>query len=109
MGSQLTSRGQIEASARGHGGRSQASSSRDREQRGRGSRSEVRALSINEKRVFKSSQSSQVQFSVSGVGLKQHSQEDRRSGVNSRISMNGPLHWGEWVLTRLCSLYNSSF
>ena len=37
----------------------------------------------------------QVQFSVSGVSLKQHSQEDRRTGVNSRISMNGPLHWGE--------------
>jgi len=75
MGSQLSSRGQAEA--RGPGGRSQASS-RDREQRGRGARSEV-------------------QFSVSGVGLKQHSQEDRRSGVNSRISMNGPLHWDAGV------------
>ena len=44
MGSQLSSRGPAEASARGPGGRSLASSSRDREQRGRGARSEVRAL-----------------------------------------------------------------
>ena len=40
----------------------------------------------------------QVQFSVSGVGLRQaEGSEERRSGVTSRISMHGPLHWGGWI------------
>ena len=40
----------------------------------------------------------QVQFSVSGVGLRQAAgSEERRSGVTSRISMHGPLHWGGWI------------
>lgn len=36
----------------------------------------------------------QVQFSVSGTALRQHEDRERKHGINNRISMNGPLHWG---------------
>ena len=39
---------------------------------------------------------------MSGVGLQQ---EERKNGVNSRISMNGPLHWGKYI-TLFSSILN---
>ena len=40
----------------------------------------------------------QVQFSVSGTALKHHEDRERKNGINNRISMNGPLHWGMYWL-----------
>ena len=40
----------------------------------------------------------QVQFSVSGTALKQHEDRERKNGINNRISMHGPLHWGNVLL-----------
>eukprot|EP00090_Calanus_glacialis_P014050 TRINITY_DN22680_c0_g1_i1.p1 TRINITY_DN22680_c0_g1~~TRINITY_DN22680_c0_g1_i1.p1 ORF type:complete len:641 (-),score=123.37 TRINITY_DN22680_c0_g1_i1:187-1920(-) len=39
----------------------------------------------------KNGRNPEVHFSVSGKGLKQP--DDRKNGMSSRISMNGPVHW----------------
>ena len=44
----------------------------------------------------------QVQFSVSGTALRQHEDRERKNGINNRISMNGPLHWGNVLLDTSC-------
>ena len=42
---------------------------------------------------MKNGRNTEVHFSVSGKGLKQP--DDRKNGMSSRISLNGPVHWGE--------------
>jgi len=40
---------------------------------------------------LKNGRNTEVHFSVSGKGLKQP--DDRKNGMSSRISLNGPVHW----------------
>ena len=48
----------------------------------------------------KTGKTPEFHFSVSGKGLKQP--DDRKNGMSSRISMNGPVHWGECSIGTFC-------